>query len=230
MARNVKETVKALLRKAESMQGTPEGDALAERALAMMASYQIEVSLEEAQIKQDKVSSKKIGFIKPYVKAKLRLYSAIAKAYRCDVIILSRRNSVLHLFGYESDLTSADFLYDLLWLNGISELNKAAIPEEEDAKSFSTSFWTKYTYTIKSRLDAANKTAVQESTNPGTEIALYDRKKAAEKAARETYTNLVMIRTAPKVTSPAGYRAGQEAGERADLGQTRISGGRKEIE
>ncbi len=66
-----------------------------------------------------------------------------------------------------------------------------------------------------------------ESTGPSTALVLVDRKKEVDEAY-DAVPKGGSLKVSTKKTDFAAFGSGQKAGDRADLGQTRL-GGKKEL-
>ena len=218
--KNWLKTVRNLLAKSESVGDTPEGRACMDRALSIMAKQGISDTLAfQTHPDSDKMIDRKIPFAGKFVKAKLRLYCALVRAYRGTPIIVNAKNNLIHVFIYQSDYEKVEILYTLLLQQGISDLNRAEMPWYEDSrKSFSSSFWDGFVAEISRRLEEANKSAEKESA-PGSALVLYDRKQATDRAMHDTYEHTrTQYRQGGR--SAAGYNAGRDSGSRANLHQS----------
>jgi hypothetical protein len=213
MARNYEVTVKALLAKSESLpEGHPEKEALQTRAFEMMASHGIKVALGE-QNTGNKPAHYPVRFSGVYVNRQMSLFNVVAKHFNCRLIQVSP--GYAEMFGYESDIDSVEFLYDLLENQMLAGLSRAVIPSYVHAKTFRTSWLNGFIVKISERLQEAKKNAEKKEDTPGTAVVLRDRSLAVNDAVKEKFPRLVKKTSTSR--SYSAFAQGQEAGSRAQL-------------
>lgn len=162
-----------------------------------------------------------------YVKAKRDLVTGVGQIFNVRVALYSDRSGML-FYGFESDVTFVQTLVSSI----IIQL-ESAVAQTGGDRSFKTSFAHGYVYRVLRRLrEAHTATRVTvEADRPGTDIVLRDR---ATAVAEYVDVQLGGGRRGPVYTNRsirdgAGLAAGDRAGMTADLGQTRVTGGRKAI-
>lgn len=206
--------VRALLAQAEDPACTPEeAAAFSAKAEELIVRHAVDAALlaEKAGPGRGKPTMREYEPQAPYAKAKGTLLNAIALAHGCRVIRRGSDGQYLTL-GFESDLALVDILYTSLLIQG---LNGSARGD----KSYRTSFWYGFAARVGARLEAMRNRAANET---GAALVLADRTSEVDAHLAEMFPR---VRTTSRATirNGAGWRAGQEAGERADLGTKRFS-------
>ncbi|WP_188302331.1 DUF2786 domain-containing protein [Streptomyces sp. CBMA123] len=226
-------TIRALLAKAEDA-ATPEAEAeLARtRAMEMMAKYGVdEALLSDGQPSRDGITARYIDLPNPWSMSRVRLMCFIAEAVGCKAINMGQEaNGVrrVHVVGYESDVQRAEILYTSLLLQMLNGLNRQAVPYGvRSAKAWRNSwqlgFIVRVTERLKAIEEAARAAAAGETSATGrsTELVLADRDTMVESAYRKAHPKTWKQRSS---FSGNGYGDGVAAGNRADIGGTRIGG------
>lgn len=232
MARDYTRVVEALFAKAEDPSATEEErSALQDKALAFMAEHGInDAMLADAGKVKDEIISKSLNFPNPYGAVKSRLYSAIARSFRCTVIQL-RGKQGHRIFGYRSDVEKTDDLYDYILKYGVWSLNQAMEDRNpfEALRTFTISFWDGFMTAVYNRLKAMNaqENAKANSSNTGTELVLVKRERAVSTEVRKEYP--LLTTTKRYGNGGSGYGAGTSAGNSMGLGRGGQVGGRKAI-
>lgn len=127
-----------------------------------------------------------------------------------------------------NDLRASDWIYQ-------------EYPTKLHVKSryFTATFFDNYGTTVASRLKAGAQAAQQEAIEAvytehgeagvtGAQLAIIDDKAAVQQVYTRLFPSLKSMRSR-KYTSDSGGRAGRAAGRRADLGDGKIGGSRKEL-
>jgi hypothetical protein len=131
--------------------------------------------------------------------------------------------------GHTSDVTAVVMLHASIMTQLGHDLARLVHATGNRSTSVQVSFAHGYVHRVGQRLDAARKTTVADSGTPGTALVLVDRGTAVEKARDERFKKLTTVRSAFSINSKGAFVAGREAANRADLGGTRIGGGRQAI-
>jgi hypothetical protein len=232
--------IRALLAKAEAEGCTPpEAELLTAKAAELMAKYGIDrARLGALHPETDKLSSKIIDCPNPWGQVHAHLLCGVAAALRCQVVLLgTRAGGRVHVFGYESDLERTELLYTSLMLQMASALRVTGAPggarppflEGGRLKAWNRSWLLGFSSAVTYRLKAAEQRATQHaeqedaaSSGPSTALVLADRSVAVKAQVQQEYTNL---RPSRITYSGRGYRDGHAAGQRADIGGTRVGAG-----
>lgn len=210
--------VRALLAKAESTDSAAEAESLTNTATAIMAKYGLDAALVSARAETREVpTSIKVNVSNPYAAQKSALYNVIAKANRCRLIkISSGASTVLHVFGFQTDLEIVELLYTSLLLQSANQMRNIQASRYESARARRGSFLLGFAAEIGDRLKAANaraKAGMQDS--PGTDLVLASREVQISDAFRAKYPRTRGVAT--RAGSNAAYGAGRDAGARANL-------------
>lgn len=233
MARDYKATVQALLNKADDESVTPdERVALLEKAALIMAEHSItDAMLAASGLMEDVLTSTEKTFTMSYSAVMRDLYYQIVKAFRCEAVMTNGRK-ILHVYGYKSDLDKIEDMFTYMVQFGQFELNAAMAerdPFGEPLKSFTTQFWRGFASRLHTRISAmmAQAAKAAESDKPGTALVLVKRE---ELVTRKFYAeNPLLRKAATYVRRGSGYSAGQDAANRANLGNAGKIGGKAAI-
>ena len=229
------ERVRKLLAKAEAEGVTPaEAEALTAKAAELMARYGIDQArLGNADAAARFVpASRIIDIDNPWAQVRAHLLAGIAGAMRCQCVLLhtSRPGARIHVFGSSTDLERADILYTSLLLQMASALRFASPPAGvRSVRAWNRSFLLGYVTAVIARVRAAEDRARDEAKQedraagaPSTELVLVGREAAIRSALHSTYP---ATRTTRITYSGRGYSDGHRAGQRADIGGTRVGAG-----
>jgi hypothetical protein len=234
--------IRKLLAKAEDDAYTPaEAELFTAKAAELIAKYGIDAALlAEADPTTDRVGDRVIVLDAPYARDKGGLLSTVALALRCKVVQRSRwvdgrKQLSLHLFGYGVDLDRVELLYTSLLVQAAHALAAAYVPYGESGAAFRRTWYAGYASAIGYRLRAAEQRAQAEASqirqHTETGQAGSGRSVALVLADRSTHVEAAMQTAYPKLRagrarqlSVSGYSGGYAAGQRADLGGTRLAG------
>ncbi|NUT42961.1 MAG: DUF2786 domain-containing protein [Thermoactinospora sp.] len=215
------ERVRKLLAKAEGTDNEHERATFMAAASALMAKYGIEqVTLEGPR--RAAPENRVVTLADPWAREKARLVSLVAQALRCRPLLIGRGDGGqrVHVFGFAADLERADLLATSLLLQMARGLAGIELPAGfPAARAYRRSWMLGFTDEVYRLLSAAESEALRRSGTAGTELVLADRRAEVERAVAEQYPRI--RRTVPR-TSGTGYRAGVEAGRRADLERERL--------
>ncbi|MEU8327332.1 DUF2786 domain-containing protein [Micromonospora sp. NPDC048839] len=226
-------TIRALLAKAESSQFPAEAEALTAKATELIGRYGVDRAMLAACDPTIDVPADKVVIVEgSYAIDKRDLLSCVAQALGVRVVFPSRGRTrsrhPVHLFGYASDLERVDMLFTSLLVQSANALAKAEIPWWEKAITFRKAWLAGFRQTISYRLQAAEARAKQEgaeeragTAGPSVALVLADRATVVKTRMERAYPKLGKEKHRP-VASGDGYTSGRAAGERADLGGTRI--------
>lgn len=229
------EKVRKILNKAEDPACTPEeAEAFNDKAAELIAKFGIDMALlAKRDPTTDKVKALRMVFPSPYSMDKMMLCHLIAKAYRCETIQLTKKdaggNRILRIVGFESDLRRTEFLYTHLLIQAQNGMLHAEIfyrPENENLKSYKTSWFRGFSNAIYDRLQLAEKQAVRDG-GTGTDLVVFDRSTEVKNAFTDEYPH---IRKSGRTTSNgSGAGSGYMAGQQADINAGRLTSGNKAL-
>lgn len=228
--------IRKMLAMAEDSGATPEErEAFNLRAAALMAKYGIKKAmLADAEPAGPKAADRVVVVPDPYGRDKVILLVQVAEALGARCIY--KGNNTVHMFGLPSDLERIEILWASLLVQVAREMARIVVPPGINKVTYVKSFLLAYAQTVRQRLEAAERKARQDEqherfaaggTGSGVLVVLERRDQLVREAMREVYPK---TRRTTVSRSRAGMAAGAEAGQRADLGGSRIgAGGRTAI-
>ncbi|HEX6247755.1 MAG TPA: DUF2786 domain-containing protein [Nocardioidaceae bacterium] len=229
--------VRKILAKAEDPAATEqEAETYTAKAAELIASYGIDRALLAASDPESDIVGDRVVLLEaPYALDKAGLLSGVAQALRCQAVQRTRydggvKQLSLHLFGFESDLARAEVLYTSLLLQVASLLPRAVAPAGENVAAYRRSWLAGFTQAVVLRLqDSEARAESAAAADPGqtartrsVSLVLADRSVAVRSAMEREYPSLRKAQT--RSLSGSGGLSGYLAGQRADLGGTRVGG------
>jgi Protein of unknown function (DUF2786) len=229
--------VRKLLAKAEDESVTPpEAQALTAKAAELMAKYGIDRALLAAvRPETDAPGSRFVEIDNPWGRVKAHLLCGLGSALRCQCIMITGRGGLrIHVFGYESDIERADLLYTSVLIQMWHGLAGARVPDRASPRSWRRSWLLGFAAAVISRVRLAEQAArarADQSGAPGEPsragLVLADRSLVIRRQVEQEYP---VTRTARLTYSGSGYGTGYEQGQRADIGNRRVTRpGRREL-
>ena len=227
----IKDKVQKLLAQAADREGTPEGDVFYAKAFALMAEYGFEERDLDNPTEGDEVIHKTYEFAGKYTDMQARLLHSIAQGLHCTGFTQRKYNSPgavsATLFGLRRHIERVDMLYALLTPVMIAGAQKLTRENwyEESTIVLRRSFMSAFATTVGQRLKEA-ETTVGSGDESYAVVLLDDQSKA--NAARDDFASEhgfhLSSYNSKRSFSARGWESGAEAGNRADLGQTRVGG------
>ncbi|GAB2329250.1 DUF2786 domain-containing protein [Streptomyces variabilis] len=230
--------VRSILAKAEDPAASPEeAEAYFAKAAELMAKYGIErAMLADAKPETDRPADRKITVDGTYVLDRVALLAAITSAlggqsvrWRTYDVETRKYVQVMHLYGYESTLDRVELLYTSLLLQAFNGMKYGRPQPGESTTAYRKTWLAGFRNAIYNRLLQAEHRAAEEA-RPETggrsaALVLADRAAVIKRRFQADHPH---VRMAPKRSlSGSGWGAGKAAGERADLGGTRVGSGRR---
>ena len=217
--------IRALLAKAERASTPEEAEAYSAKAEELMLRHSIDAATLQAEHPETEKITLRTFTMGTYAKPKAILLGEVAAAFSARAFAYASHKKVI-VHGWESDLETIAVLFESLETQAMTA-GRAAHAKRSwvEARSFMTSFLTGFAYTVAMRLRARKATVEAEATSatPGTALVLVDRKAAVEAAVAEALKDVTVRKaSAPQTSSAAAYATGKRAGERADLGGSRL--------
>jgi hypothetical protein len=232
--------VRKLLALAEDPAATAhEAETYTAKATQLIADYGIDQALlARSDPASDPVGDRVITLDAPYAADKVDLLATIAHRMRCATVRrTSRRDGTkelsLHLFGHASDLERVEILFTSLLLQSATALARTPVPPYEHKAAFRRSWLAGFRMAVGGRLAAAESraeaSAAERFRASGTSSALVlaDRSTEVVTAMEAAYPGLGTAR--PRTFSGSGTGQGWAAGQRADLGASRLGGTRRSL-
>jgi hypothetical protein len=218
--------VRGLLAKAESTPYPEEAEACTAKASALMARHAIDHAVVEGT-RSGGPTARRIGLEDPYANAKGHLLAAVAEANRCRVV-LSPSVGVATVFGYPADLEVTEVLFTSLLVQAASAMHAAggpSAPARFRSRRFRQSFLVAFASRIGARLEEVAQQVVDEAAADDASGALLP-----VLAARRDEVDAAVEAACPRLrttsisaSDAAGWHAGADAAERADLGGRRLA-------
>ncbi len=232
--------VRKLLAKAEDPAVTEaEAESYNTKAAELIARYGIDQALlAHSGATADEITQVTIPLDNPYSRDKAGLLTNTAHPLRCRALLhrLGQSVTAVTVFGFRSDLERVELLYTSLLLQATTQLTRVR-PEDrvfagESVAAYRRTWLHGFSGAVYKRLSISEDTAAQNHTttagNRSAELVIQDRTAMVKQAYDEQYGNL---RSAPpRRLSGSGYLDGHSAGERADLGATRVGRRSKQLE
>lgn len=225
--------VRKLLAKAEDPACTPaEAEAFNIKAAELIAKYGVDrAMLAEADPTSDIVGDRVIDLPAPYAVDKCALLAGVAGALRCRSVrrqsrVGTRNDFAMHLFGFGSDLDRVELLFTSLLVQASQSLSAQTVPPWEHVAAYRRSWLAGFTHAVTARLSAAEARATEDGStaSPGgrsVALVLADRGAHVERRVADVYPRLRFA--GPRRLAGSGRSQGYAAGQRADLGGTKIT-------
>ena len=232
--------VRKLLALAEYPAATEqEAESYTAKATQLIADYGIDQALlAGSDPGTDPVGDRMITLDAPYAADKVDLLATIAHRLRCATVRRTNRRDgarelSLHLFGHASDLERVELLFTSLLLQSATALARTPVPPYEHKAAFRRSWLAGFRMAVGRRLADAESRAEASAADrfraSGTSSALVlaDRTADVVTAMEAAYPHLGTARR--RTLSGSGTGQGWAAGQRADLGASRLGGSRRSL-
>lgn len=226
------ERVRKLFAKAESVAGTPEAEALLERAYALLAKYGVDEALArtgpgdrsgEVMVLDHVVSGR-------YQPDQVGLVAAVATAMHCRSVVSMRGNGtrIVYIVGVRRHVERVGMLVGALTgVMLVSAAHQRPAPGDS-AVTYRKSFMTGFSFEVGRRISAAEQGAVADSSDAvGAGLVLRSDAERADDGLRQHFPGTV--RGARRRVGTSGIEDGRKVGGSVDLGQQRFRGGRRQI-
>lgn len=217
---------------------TPPGEAEAMMAKAMqiMAQYEIDETLARAVhggTADDPIVRDDYIFHLAYARAFAAKLGVLAEILGCHAVMSNMRNGdyQVHLFGRRSVIDRLKFLYPSLTAQCANQMLARARELDRNGdrafkRSFIYGFCEQVLIRMRELMERQRQTLDPAQSGQYALVLVSDLEQAA------TLRDKAFPKTAPVVISSSsriGFRLGDAAGQRADLGQTRVGTGRLAI-
>lgn len=228
------ERVRALLAKAESTTHPEEAKAFSAKAQELMSKYAIDAAmLDAASGRQTHFGQRRVDIGTKYTRATFTLFGQVAVANDCTLMVDGDIRKYCWIAGAESDMEATEMLYTSLRLQASREILSMVAPPGVSTTTFRNSFLYGYADEIGMRLVkariAAREAAETQYAHTGASVALVLANKR-DAVTQWLVDNKVIVPPEKAKKSSlnkptidgSGYRAGVEAGARADIGGRRV--------
>jgi hypothetical protein len=233
--RNHTDTVRKILALAEGFAATGNQAAADEhlaKAHAMMRDHAIHMHMigdlhperrEEIVVRTVFADAKHQALIK----AKRFLMADLAELNQCRTVVYGRNR--MELIGHESDVEGVMELFNSIMLQLQTGLASAERIVIGNLRSFRVSYAHGYVHTVYERLQKAAEVRNHTDGTPGNALVLVNRTGLVTAFVTKAHPKLGKANMGISINSGDGYRTGRVDGARADLGDSRIGGGRTAI-
>lgn len=236
MNEKILDRIRKLLAKAEDPACTqPEADLFNAKAAELIAEYGVEQALLAASgATRDEIKDRVVVIPAPYAVDKVILLGTVAKPMRVIAVQLpvyarnQNQSRSVRLFGYESDLERVDVLFTSLLVQVATVLARPTPQYGETVVTWRKACFAGFALAVQDMLIKAESKAAQtvpqqrNASGTSTELVLRSRDEQVTAALYEMYPNVKPAKKRAVDISAGGYRAGYEAGQRADLGTPRV--------
>ena len=223
--------VRGLLAKAEDRATPPEeAETYTAKAAELMAKYGIDrAMLAAADPTSDIVGDRVVTIEGSYAIDKQRLLGQVAVRLGCRAVYRAgwrngRRTYQVHLFGYGADLERVEILFTSLLVQAANGMATAEVPYRENATAYRKTWLQGFTVAITDRLRRTEQRAQEQATpnSGGPSVALVLASRAGQVGAALNRSYPKLKTTPTRRLHGSGTSDGYVAGQRADLGGTRI--------
>lgn len=216
--------VEALFAKANATGTTPEeSKSFSEKAMYLMNKYGIEeAELRMKDGKPEKPISETFLIGNPYSLRKADLLGLVAHFLGCQGVARTG-NSInrMYIVGFKDDIERVKVLYHSLLAQMHIDMYALQVPKTENARAYRNAFMIGFITEIQWRMDVISR---RIKTEPGTDLVLFDRRSKVDEAVTSMFDVSGTVENKLSISSREGLTAGRTAGQRADLGQSRLSG------
>ncbi|MGC4928059.1 DUF2786 domain-containing protein [Streptomyces sp. DT117] len=230
--------IRAILAKAEDPAATPEeAETYFSKAASLMSKYGVErAMLAEADPSTDKPSTRIITVKGSYLLDRVQLLNNITQALGGQTVrwrVFDRETGKnahrVELHAYESTLDRVEILFTSLLLQAFNGMRQSRPAWGESTTAYRKSWLAGFSQSVYQRLTDAEEIAAAQATKElggrSAELVLASREDTIRVQFKAAYPKL---RMAPKRRlTGSGWSEGKAAGQRADLGGTRVSSGRR---
>lgn len=226
------ERVRKLFAKAESVAGTPEAEALLERAYALLAKYGVDEALarEESGSRSGQIIVLDHVVTGKYRPDQVSLVSSLAVAMHCRAVTSTRHDGtrVVYVVGVRRHVERVGMLAGALTGVMLAAAARQGPEPGVSAVTHRKSFMTGFAFEVGRRLAAAERGAVAESADAaGAGLVLRSDARQADEGMRSHFPG--SVRGTRRRVGTSGIADGRRAGGSVDLGQRRFHGGRRQI-
>jgi hypothetical protein len=227
--------VRKLLAKAESTDNPNEAEAFSAKAAALIAAHRLDPAHLRDSLDRGTVGLRRVPIGRgAYVRARLALLTAVARAHDCEVVFeTTAAGSVALVAGFDTDLVVTELLYESLHVQAAGQMAATRKATPAATQRWRRSFLLGYARRVGDLLAESRVHArVTPTSGPPT---LFDETSAlpdvlARAARVKEYAKVAFgpVRAARAVrpAQAAGWNDGQRAAGSADIGRTRLGGRR----
>jgi hypothetical protein len=222
--------VRKLLDKAAATSNEHEAEAFSRKAAELIARHRIDPT-ELARLRTSgdlAVRNIPIGR-GAYVRARLSLLIAVADLHDARVVFVAGpTGTIAHVAGYTDDLDVIEAMYHSLHAQAAAQMASVRRSTAAATQRFRRSFLFGFAARLAMIFDEAQSQAMNAaaaSSAGTTQLALRQRSERVEEYAGRTFGR-VRAAASPAPAQVNGWRAGEAAADRADVGRARLAGRR----
>lgn len=238
----IKERIRRMLALAED-EGTTQGerDVALARATELITAHQLDRAMfDRAADITEEIISQSFTFEGSYTKEKSRLLGWLAEALGMKSVIWHKGKKADRalVYGFASDVELLDMLYTSLLLQQVTGLRKAKPPRylvRNEVAAWRRDWLTAFSTAVSHRVQEAHSRAAQTydrehagSGQPGAELVLSDRSDQVAQVFEEEHPGLKKFKPR-QLRHVDALRDGRDAGQRADIGLTKVGERRAQI-
>jgi hypothetical protein len=228
--------IRGLLAKAEATTFEAEAEAYRSKAAALAMRYNVDTALLDAKrgrLNGSAVASFEVKFAGTYTMEKRDLFLSIAHPLGLKTRSTIRRGRAFSstAYGFPAELELLEVLYTSLLLQSDRELRRAQRPIFDDVSTvtWKRSWLMGFNDLVMRRLRRFRQDEVAEHAKAGTgaELVLADRAALVKQRYQEMFPGQKTLPPRRISLDGQGYRQGEAAGKRADLGGSKLDTGRR---
>jgi hypothetical protein len=254
-ASNMLTKVQALLTKAERGATPEEAKLLVAKAQELMVKYAIsEAMLAQAKPGEEREPIETLNLwieFSPYQTPKVYLLNVVARANDCRIVLTQAykrddqgqyvydakgrlvKGQRATVVGFATSLKFVEQLYTSLLVQAEVEFRTPAVQDLMFAQTshpghrikWRNDFMLGFNSGVGRKLHEARKTVVDQA-GTGSELALLDRNQLVQAEYERLFPKLKTMKASAGGGSAAAWHSGRAAGQRADVGQTKVGGNR----
>lgn len=224
--------IRGLLAKAEATEFEDEAEAFFDKATELMAKYRIDEAMLAAAGKAADDPIERVNItIGKWANAKGVMVVGLCEAFDCHAIWSNKKQGILSLVGHKSDLEVVRALCTSLELQLDRQLQHVQGHSTGSTRAKRASFAYGWCGRVSSRIKTHYGNAVQQETEKSGEsasvaVVLASREDQVAAKYQEFYGRKPRYtRGSYRASSASSYMQGASAGERADIGQGRVTSG-----
>lgn len=217
--------VRKLMDKAAATANPHEADAFSRKAAELVTRYRLDPARLDPRA-QGELTLREVHLGRgAYVRARLALLMAVAEAHDARVVFgATPTGTVAYVAGFADELDVVEVLYSSLHTQAAQQMASIRRSTSAATQRFRRSFLFGYADRMTQLLREARTTVEEEHPTGSTAemaVTLRAREDQVEDFVRRSFGRVRTAR-APGAAQEGGWRAGQSAAERADVGRASL--------
>lgn len=230
--------IRAILAKAEDPAATPEeAETYFAKAAALMSKYGVErAMLAEADPSTDKPSTRTIILKGSYLLDRVQLLNNVTMALGGQTVRWrvydwesGKHAQNVEVHAFESTLDRIEMLFTSLLLQAFNGMKQGAPAWGESTTAYRKSWLAGFSQSVYHRLARSEEIAAAQATRElggrSAELVLSSREDTIRAQFKAAHPKVRMA--AKRRLTGSGWSEGKAAGQRADLGDSRVTSGRR---